>query len=184
MMGPSHESPGSTNVNGLTRRAAMRRGAIATALLGGLAARPILAQDATPVLVTDIPGTVGTLMSVVTADLPPAPVEIALTRAVTEPGVGDLEDYFTFPGPLAFIIESGTMTCRCGSEGAPCLHLHADGTNEEAPLIPTDIILGPGEGLYVPANTQDSFINPGPDPVVELDLSIFPAEAPDGTPPA
>ncbi len=184
MKGP--HIPASTPVptTPVTRRTAVRRGVMTTALLGGLAADLARAQEASPVQTSDIPGTVGTLMSVVATDIPPGPVEIALARVVSEPGLGDLEDYYTYPGPLAFIVESGTLTCRCGTDESPCLLLHADGTNEPAPVIPTDITLGPGEGLYIPTNTPDSFIVPGPDVEVELDLSIFPAEAPTGTPPA
>jgi hypothetical protein len=182
MKGPHLPTPvPSTSV---TRRTAVRRGVIATAALGGLAAHPSRAQDASPVQTSDIPGTVGTLLSVVATDIPSGPVEVALSRVVAEAGLGDLEDYFTFPGPLAFIVESGTVICRCGTDESPCLHLHADGSNEPAPVIPTDITLGPGEGLYIPTNTPDSFIVPGPEDEVELDLSIFPAEEPTGTPPA
>src|SRR5688500_10714024 len=86
----------------LTRRTAIGRGVIATAMLGGLSAPSARAQDASPVQISDIPGTVGTLLSVVATDIPAGPVEIALSRVVSEAGLGDLEDYFTFPGPLAF----------------------------------------------------------------------------------
>jgi hypothetical protein len=164
----------------LTRRTALASGGagLGTALLGGgLAARPAAAQDATPSPITEVgqvPGTVGTLFSVVAPDLPAPPVEITLARVVSQPGDGDLEDFFTFPGPLAFVLESGTEVCRCGTAESPCLLLHADGTSEPAPPIPADIPLGQGEGLFIPANTPDSFFIPGDEPAVELDLSIFP----------
>ena len=164
----------------MTRRTAVRRGAFASALLGGWAFRPAAAQDASPI--TDVPGVAGTLFDLPMADIPPAPVQVTLDRVVSQPGDGDLEDYFTLPGPLAFIVESGVEICRCGVEESPCLLLHADGTNEPAPVIPAEIRLGPGEGLYIPANTPDSFYIPGPDPVSEIDLSMFPAEAPTATP--
>lgn len=171
---------------GLTRRSALRRGAAATVILGaGLVVRPAAAQDATAVPITDaemIPGTVGTLFNAVVTDLPPAPVQVTLARAATQPGQGDLDDYFTFPGPFAFVVESGLEICRCGTADTPCLLLRADGTSEPAPPAPADIRLGPGEGLFIPANIPDSFMVPGPDPAIELDLSIFPAEMPAGTP--
>lgn len=158
----------------------------AGAVLGvGARTGVVTAQEATPETVTDVADIstmVGTLFSMVTDQLPEPPVEIALARAVTEPGVGDLEDYFTFPGPFAFIVESGAMTCRCGTEESPCTVFRADGTSEPAPPLPADIPLGPGEGLFIPTNTPDSFIVDGDDPEVELDLSIFPAEGPAGTP--
>ena len=182
-----------TRADGVTRRAALRGiggGLAAAGLAAGLAGRAA-AQGATPAAtpapITDagqIPGVAGTLFAVVAADLPPAPVEIALARAVAQPGDGDLEDYFTFPGPFAFVVESGVEVCRCGTAESPCLILRADGTSEPDPPSPADIRLGPGEGLYIPANTPDSFFIPGPDPVVELDLSIFPAQAAPGTPAA
>ena len=170
-----------TTHNGVTRRAALRGvgGGLAVAGLGaGLAGR-VAAQEATPPTVTELSelGTVGTLFTAVVADLPPAPVEVTLARLVTQPGEGDLEDYFTFPGPLAFVVESGRVVCRCGTAEAPCFVLRADGTSEPAAPLPADIPLGPGEGLYIPANTPDSFTNPGPDPEVELDLTIWPAGA-------
>jgi hypothetical protein len=129
-----------------------------------------------------VPGTVGTFFSVVAQELPTAPVEITLARAVSQPGDGDLEDYFTFPGPFAFVIESGIIICRCGTDEDPCTILRADGATEAAPPVPADISLGPGEGLFIPANTPDSFTVEGSEPVVELDLSIFPAAEPVGTP--
>ena len=70
------------------------------------------------------------------------------------------------------------MVCRCGTVESPCLLLHADGTNEPAPPMPTDIPLAPGEGLYIPTNTPDSFFIPGDEPTVELDLTIFPSQTP------
>lgn len=143
------------------------------------------AQEATPAAITDaasVPGTAATFFSVVAQDLPAAPVEITLARAVSQPGDGDLEDYFTFPGPLAFVIESGVIICRCGTDESPCTILRADGTTEAAPPVPADISLGPGEGLFIPANTPDSFIVEGAEPVVELDVSIFPAAELAGTP--
>ena len=174
---------------GLSRRSALRRGAAATALAtGGLAFRPAAAQEATPAPITEaeqVPGTVGTLFSAVATHLPPPPVEITLARAVSQPGDGDLEDYFTFPGPFAFVVESGEIVCRCGTADSPCLLLRADGTSEPAPPVPADIPLGPGEGLYIPANTPDSFFIPGDEPEVELDLSIVPAvgeATPEATP--
>jgi len=179
---------------GVSRRTALRGlggGLAAAGLAAGLAGRAA-AQGATPAATPapitnagQVPGTVGTLFGVVAADLPPAPVEITLARAVSQPGDGDLEDYFTFPGPFAFVVESGVEVCRCGTAESPCLLLRPDGTSEPAPPSPADIRLGPGEGLYIPTNTPDSFFIPGPDPVVELDLSIFPAQtAPEATPEA
>ena len=171
--------------SGLTRRSALRRGAAVTALLGGgLAVRSTAAQDATPRPVEQVPGTVGTLFSVIATNLPAGEVDLSLARVVSQPGDGDLEDYFTFPGPVAFVIESGTMICRCGTADDPCLHLHADGTSTPAPPSPEDIELGPGEGLYIPANTPDSFFVAGAEPVVELDVAIFPSETPPATPAA
>jgi hypothetical protein len=176
----------------LTRRATLASGGagLATALLGTggpTRIRPAAAQEASPSPITEagqIPGTVGTLFSVIAVDLPPAPVEVTLARVVSQPGDGDLEDFFTFPGPLAFVLESGAEVCRCGTAESPCLLLRADGTSEPAPPIPADIPLVPGEGLYIPANTPDSFFIPGDEPAVELDLSIFPPQAPAGTPEA
>jgi hypothetical protein len=153
---------------------------VATAVFGGFAAHSTVAQDASPV--SEVPGVVGALFDILVEDMPPAPVQVTLARVVSQPGDGDLEDYFTLPGPLAFILESGIEVCRCGAEESPCLLLHADGTNEPAPVIPTDIMLGPGEGLYIPANTPDSYFIPGPDPVSEIDLSMFPVESPAATP--
>lgn len=169
----------------LSRRTVMRSAAAGAAL--GLGARipAAAAQDATPETVTDVADIstmVGTLFSMVTDNLPEGPVEIALARAVTEPGVGDLEDYFTFPGPFAFVVESGAMTCRCGTEESPCTVFRADGTSEPAPPVPADIPLGPGEGLFIPTNSPDSFIVDGDEPEVELDLSIFPVDGPAATP--
>ena len=156
-------------------------GALA-ALVAALGARPIqvAAQEATPVTVTgfeELGLTVGPLFSAVVEDLPPPPVEMSLARVTSQPGDGDLEDYFTFPGPVAFIVESGQIICRCGTAEDPCIILRSEGTNEPAPPVPADIPLGPGEGLYIPTNTPDSFTNPGPDPQVELDLTIWPMGA-------
>jgi hypothetical protein len=156
-------------------------GALA-ALLAALGSRstPVAAQEATPVTVTsfeELGLTVGPLFSIVVEDLPATPVEMSLVRTSTQPGDGDLEDYFTFPGPLAFIVESGTITCRCGTAEDPCIILRSDGTNEPAPPVPADIPLAPGEGLYIPANVPDSFTNPGPDPEVEIDLTLWPVGA-------
>jgi hypothetical protein len=170
----------------LTRRTVIRRGGVSAAILGGLTAHAALAQEGTPdvVDISDVSGAVSTLLNVLVSDLPPAPIQVTLVRATTEPETGDLEDYFTFPGPFAFVVESGDLICRCGTEDAPCMLLGPDGSSEPAPPIPADIPLGPGEGLYIPGNTPDSFTVPGPDPVVELDLSIFPAEEPDASPSA
>ena len=179
-------APASESPQRITRRSALRGGATVTALIGvGVTARATAAQEATPVVITDpgmVPGTVGTLFRAVATDLPPSPVQITLARAVAQPGDGDLEDYFTFPGPFAFVVESGVEICRCGTAESPCILLHADGTSEPAPPAPADIRLGPGEGLFIPTNTPDSFTVPGPDPAVELDLSIFPAESPSESP--
>jgi hypothetical protein len=178
-----------TESSRLSRRVALLTGAAfgATSVglaVGGTAAGGAAAQDASPSPITEIPGAVGTLFSVVAADLPPPPVEVTLARVVSQPGDGDLEDFFIFPGPLAFVLESGAEVCRCGTVESPCLLLHVDGTSEPAPPSPADIPLGPGEGLYIPANTPDSFFIPGDEPAVELDLSIFPAQAAPGTPEA
>ena len=127
-------------------------------------------------------GTAGPLFSAVATSLPPGPMQVTLYRGIVQPGDGDLEDYFTFPGPFAFIVESGVEICRCGTVEVPCLLLRADGTSEPAPPAPADIRVGPGQGLFIPANSLDSFAVPGPEPAVELDLSIFPAQAPVGTP--
>jgi hypothetical protein len=140
----------------------------------------VAAQEATPVTVTDFEElglTVGSLFSTQVEDLPPPPVEIRLVRTTSQPGGGDLEDYFTFPGPTAFIVESGQIICRCGTAKDPCIVLRSEGINEPAPPVPADIPLGPGEGLYIPTNSPDSFANPGPDPQVEVDLTIWPVGA-------
>jgi hypothetical protein len=102
---------------------------------------------------------------------------MSLTRVVAQPGDGDLEDYFTFPGPVAFIVESGQVICRCGTAEDPCIILRSDGTNEPAPPVPADIPLGPGEGLYIPTNVPDSFTIPGTEPEYELDLTLWPVGA-------
>ena len=156
-------------------------GALA-ALLAAFGSGParVAAQESTPVTITgfeELGLTVGPLFSPVVEDLPPPPVEIALARVVSQPGDGDLEDYFTFPGPVAFIVESGQIICRCGTAEDPCIILRSDGTNEPAPPVPADIPLGPGEGLYIPTNVPDSFTNPGPDPQSELDVTIWPVGA-------
>ena len=156
-------------------------GALA-ALVAALGSRPtrVAAQEATPVTITDFEElglTVGPLFSIQVEDLPPPPVEMSLVRTTSQPGDGDLEDYFTFPGPVAFIVESGQIICRCGTAEDPCIILRSEGTNEPAPPVPADIPLGPGEGLYIPTNTPDSFANPGPDPQVEVDLTIWPVGA-------
>jgi hypothetical protein len=156
-------------------------GALA-ALVAALGTRQtqVAAQEATPVTITEFEElglTVGSLFSIQVEDLPPPPVEISLVRTTSEPGGGDLEDYFTFPGPLAFIVESGQVICRCGTAENPCTILRSEGINEPAPPVPADIPLGPGEGLYIPTNTPDSFTNPGPDPQVEVDLTLWPVGA-------
>jgi hypothetical protein len=156
-------------------------GALA-ALVAALGARPTqgAAQESTPVAVTDFEElglTVGPLFGIRVEDLPPPPVEVSLARVTSQPGDGDLEDYFTFPGPVAFIVESGRIICRCGTAESPCIILRSEGPNEPAPPVPADIPLGPGEGLYIPTNTPDSFANPGPDPQSELDLTIWPVGA-------
>jgi hypothetical protein len=156
-------------------------GALA-ALVAALGARPtrVAAQEATPETIAgfeDLGLTVGPLFSTVVEDLPSAPVEMSLTRVTSQPGDGDLDDYFTFPGPVLFIVESGQIICRCGTAEDPCIILRSEGTNEPAPPVPADIPLGPGEGLYIPTNSPDSFINPGPDPQVELDLTLWPVGA-------
>jgi hypothetical protein len=156
-------------------------GALA-ALLAALGSRATLvaAQEATPLPIKgfeELGLTIGPLFSTVVEDLPPPPVEMSLVRTTSQPGDGDLDDYFTFPGPLAFINESGQIICRCGTTGAPCIILRSDGTNEPAPPVPADIPLGPGEGLYIPTNVPDSFSVTGPDPEVELDLTLWPAGA-------
>ena len=152
------------------------------ALVAALGSGPtqVAAQEATPETITgfeELGLTVGPLFSIVLEDLPPTPVEMSLARTSTQPGDGDLEDYFTFPGPTAFIVESGKIICRCGTAEDPCIILRSDGTNEPAPPVPADISLGPGEGLYIPSNVPDSFTNPGPDPQVEIDLALWPAGA-------
>jgi hypothetical protein len=152
------------------------------ALVAALGARPtqVAAQEATPVTVTDFEElglTVGPLFSIQVEDLPPPPIEMSLVRTTSQPGDGDLEDYFTFPGPVAFIVESGQIVCRCGTAEDPCIILRSEGTNEPAPPVPADIPLGPGEGLYIPTNSPDSFTNPGPDPQVEVDLTLWPVGA-------
>jgi hypothetical protein len=157
-------------------------GSALAALVAALGARPtqVAAQEATPVTITDFEElglTVGPLFSIQVEDLPPPPVEMSLVRTTSQPGDGDLEDYFTFPGPVAFIVESGQIICRCGTAEDPCIILRSEGTNEPAPPVPADIPLGPGEGLYIPTNTPDSFTNPGPDPQVEVDLTIWPVGA-------
>jgi hypothetical protein len=157
-------------------------GSALAALVAALGARPtqVAAQEATPVTITDFEElglTVGPLFSIQVEDLPPPPVEMSLVRTTSQPGDGDLEDYFTFPGPVAFIVESGQIICRCGTAEDPCIILRSEGTNESAPPVPADIPLGPGEGLYIPTNTPDSFTNPGPDPQVEVDLTIWPVGA-------
>ena len=156
-------------------------GALA-ALLAALGSRAtqVAAQEATPLPVKgfeELPVTIGPLFSTVLEDLPPVPVEVSLVRTTSQPGDGDLEDYFTFPGPVAFILESGQIVCRCGTAESPCTILRSEGTNEPAPPVPADIPLGPGEGLYIPTNVPDSFTVTGPDPEVELDLTIWPAGA-------
>jgi hypothetical protein len=156
-------------------------GALA-ALLAALGSRAtrVAAQEATPETISDFEAlglTVGPLFSIVVEDLPAAPVEMSLARVTSQPGDGDLEDYFTFPGPTAFIVEAGQIICRCGTAEDPCIILRSEGTNEPAPPVPADIPLGPGEGLYIPTNSPDSFTNPGPDPESELDLTIWPAGA-------
>src|SRR5215207_8852628 len=75
-------------------------GALA-ALVAALGARPIrvAAQEATPETVTgfeELGLTVGPLFSAVVEDLPPPPVEMSLARVTSQPGDGDLADYFTF----------------------------------------------------------------------------------------
>ena len=157
-------------------------GSALAALVAALGARPtqVAAQEATPVTITDFEElglTVGPLFSIQVEDLPPPPVEMSLVRTTSQPGDGDLEDYFTFPGPVAFIVESGQIICRCGTAEDPCIILRSEGTNEPAPPVPADIPLGPGEGLYIPTNTPDSFTNPGPDPQVEVDLTLWPVGA-------
>jgi hypothetical protein len=156
-------------------------GALA-ALVAALGSQPIrvAAQESTPVTITgfeELGLTVGTLFSTQIEDLPAAPVEVSLARVTSQPGDGDLDDYFTFPGPVLFIVESGQIICRCGTADDPCIILRTEGANEPAPPVPADIPLGPGEGLYIPTNTPDSFTNPGPDPQVEVDLTIWPAGA-------
>jgi hypothetical protein len=156
-------------------------GALA-ALVAALGSRPIqvAAQESTPVTITgfeELGLTVGPLFSIQVEDLPPPPVEMSLARVTSQPGDGDLDDYFTFPGPVLFIVESGQIICRCGTAEDPCIILRSEGTNEPAPPVPADIPLGPGEGLYIPTNTPDSFTNPGPDPQVEVDLTLWPVGA-------
>ena len=173
------------NVSRLPRRTVtggLAGGGALAALVAALGSRStqVAAQESTPVTITgfeELGLTVGPIFSTVVEDLPPAPVEMSLARVTSQPGDGDLDDYFTFPGPLAFIVESGQIICRCGTAEAPCIILRSDGTNEPAPPIPADIPLGPGEGLYIPSNTPDSFTNPGPDPQVELDLTLWPVGA-------
>jgi hypothetical protein len=156
-------------------------GALA-ALVAALGSQPIrvAAQESTPVTITgfeELGLTVGTLFSTQIEDLPAAPVEVSLARVTSQPGDGDLDDYFTFPGPVLFIVESGQIICRCGTADDPCIILRTEGANEPAPPVPADIPLGPGEGLYIPTNTPDSFTNPGPDPQVEVDLTLWPVGA-------
>jgi hypothetical protein len=179
------DAPQAMGVSRLPRRTVtggLAGGGALAALLAALGSRstPVAAQEATPVTVTDFEElglTVGPLFSLVVEDLPAPPVEMSLVRTTTQPGDGDLEDYFTFPGPVAFIVESGQIICRCGTAEDPCIILRSEGTNEPAPPVPADIPLGPGEGLYIPTNTPDSFTNPGPDPQVEIDLTLWPVGA-------
>jgi len=181
-MEPRDFSFQSQTSNRTSRRTALRRGAMAVALTGsGLAVRSASAQEATPdAPLTTIPGFAGPILSAVFTDLPTAPAEVSISRAVTQPGEGDIEDFFAFAGPLAFIVESGVLTCRCGTAENPCILIGPTGAGEPAPPIPADILLGPGQGLYIPANTQDSYTNAGDEPVVEIDLLILP-KAVDGT---
>ncbi len=156
-------------------------GALA-ALVAALGSRPIqvAAQESTPVTITgfeELGLTVGPLFSTQLEDLPATPVEVSLARVTSQPGDGDLDDYFTFPGPVLFIVESGQIIFLCGTADDPCIILRSEGANEPAPPVPADIPLGPGEGLYIPTNTPDSFTNPGPDPQVEVDLTIWPVGA-------
>src|SRR5215204_5380596 len=98
-------------------------GALA-ALVAALGARPtrVAAQEATPETIAgfeDLGLTVGPLFSTVVEDLPSAPVEMSLARVTSQPGDGDLDDYFTFPGPVLFIVESGQIICAAGPPRNP-----------------------------------------------------------------
>jgi hypothetical protein len=179
------DAPQAIGVSRLPRRtvtSGLAGGAALAALVAALGARPtqVAAQESTPETITDFEelGLVaGPLFSIQVEDLPPTPVEVSLVRTTSQPGDGDLEDYFTFPGPVFFIVESGQVICRCGTAEDPCIILRSEGTNEPAPPVPADIPLGPGEGLYIPTNTPDSFTNPGPDPQVEIDVTMWPVGA-------
>ena len=156
-------------------------GALA-ALLAALGSRPtqVAAQEATPVTIADFEElglTVGPLFSIVVEDLPPPPVEMSLVRTTSQPGDGDLEDYFTFPGPsrLHHRVRADHLPLR--DRRGPLHHSAIGGHQRAGATVPADIPLGPGEGLYIPANSPDSFTNPGPDPRVELDVTLWPVGA-------
>jgi hypothetical protein len=160
----------------------LSRRTIAGGLAGGGALAALLAalgsgragaaiQDATPE-----PLAAGPILNAIFTDLPAAPVEVSISRSVTQPGEGDLDDILTFPGPVAFIVEQGVLTCRCGTAENPCMIIHATGAGEPAPPWPAEIDLHPGEGLYIPFNVPDSFLNRGDVPEVEIDLLIAPAQ--------
>jgi len=168
-----HLSPESA---GLSRRTVV--GASATSLALALLARaysPAAAQEATPEAQGGVPPGVNitALISAAPIDeLPPAPVQLHVTRITLEPGV-----YFPptpTPGPETVLVESGVLTCRCGAPGHPCSVLRASGQREEQP-IDQDFDLNPGDVLLQPANVPDAAGNNGTELLSLLVIDIFPA---------
>jgi len=183
----ARQAVGSGDLSRRTVAGGLAAGGALAALLATLGSTQerVAAQDATPG-----PLAAGPILNAIFTDLPPVPVEVSISRSVTQPGEGDLDDVLTFPGPVAFIVEEGVLTCRCGTAENPCMIIRATGPGEPAPPWPAEIDLHPGEGLYIPFNTPDSFLNRGDVPEVEIDLLIAPAQAsagaamgtPEGTP--
>ena len=162
----------------VTRREALLAGSGGLALaLFTLSAVRARAQEATPSPggmpegVTIEPG-----VTVGVADMPAAPVAVAIYRITIEPGATVPNS--TFPFPTIVVVEQGTLTCP---GGAPRYVIKPDGTTTE--YGDEDITVNVGEAIYVPTNVLDGARNDGTEQIILLAVDMMPGEAM-GTPTA
>jgi hypothetical protein len=153
----------SLQADGLTRRDALLRigaGGVAAAFLAHRLA-PAAAQEG--VALTSL------LVGGVIPDMPPAPVEVRLSRITLEPGASSPES--SFPVPNLLYVETGTIICP-GAEGR--ILYGPDGTVQGGGA--GDIPVPAGSALYTPGNVADGARNDGTEPAAGLLIEFYPVE--------